>query len=133
MPALREATDTRPAYEWGAPSDDLDSIRGVALPNDPDRMTGPQLYDAWCSTCHQAQGQGSFHGGLPPHFHSTTLGRANTNNLVMVMLQGVHRQLDIPELRMPGFTMLSDRQLAPLDSYLVERYGNPADRSPTRR
>jgi len=126
VPALREAADTRSAYAWGAATDDLKSIRGVALPKDPDRMSGPQLYDAYCATCHQARGEGSFDGGLPPLFHNVAVGRANTNNLVMVMLEGVQRQPDSPDVLMPGFAReLSDTQLATLGNYLVQRYGNP--------
>ena len=125
VPALHDAADTRPRYAWGAAADDLPSIRGVALPTNLDQMTGPQLYDAECSTCHQAHGQGSFDGGLPPLFHNTALGRTNTNNLVMVMLAGIHRETEPPEVPMPGFAKLSDRQLATLGAYLTQRYGNP--------
>lgn len=126
VPALREASDTRPAYAWGAAADDLNSIRGVALPKDPNQMTGPQLYDAHCATCHQARGQGSFDGGLPPLFHNTALGRTNTNNLVMVMLAGVQRKTDYSGVLMPGFAKdLSDQQIATLGTYLSQRYGNP--------
>jgi mono/diheme cytochrome c family protein len=102
----------------------LPSIRGVALPQDGDAMTGAQLYDAYCSTCHQAQGQGSFEGGLPSLLHNTALGRENTDNLVMVILEGLHRQ---PDVLMPGFAKeLSDTQIATLGSYLVQHFGNPA-------
>jgi mono/diheme cytochrome c family protein len=126
VPALRDAADTRPVYAWGDPADDLPSIRGVALPQDPSRMTGPQLYDAWCSTCHQARAEGSFGGGLPALFHNTALGRANTNDLAMVVLDGLHRN---PDVFMPGFAReLSDQQIATLGSYLLQRYGNPAGR-----
>lgn len=129
VPAQRDAADTQPVYSWGKASDDLNSIRGVPLPKDLNDMTGAQLYDAHCATCHQASGQGSFDGGLPPLFHNAALGRANTNNLVMVILEGVHRQLDPPEVRMPGFAkVLSDRQVATLGTYLIERYGNPQAR-----
>jgi cytochrome c len=99
VPAVHEEADTRPRYAWGTATDDLPSIRGVALPTNLDQMTGPQLYDAECSTCHQAHGQGSFDGGLPPLFHNTALGRTNTNNLVMVMLAGIHRETEPPSLR----------------------------------
>ncbi|MFC6281834.1 MULTISPECIES: c-type cytochrome [Polaromonas] len=129
VPAQRDAADTQPVYAWGKASDDLNSIRGVALPKDLNEMTGAQLYDAHCATCHQARGQGSFDGGLPPLFHNTALGRANTNNLVMVMLEGIQRQADTTEIRMPAFAKtLSDRQIATLGSYLLERYGNPQAR-----
>jgi mono/diheme cytochrome c family protein len=121
-------SDSRPPYTWGSPADDLNSIRGVPLPENLNDMTGPQLYDAHCATCHQPRGQGSFDGGLPPLFHNTALGRTNTNNLVMVMLDGVQRQAgNAMEVSMPGFRKtLSDQQIARLASYLTQRFGNPA-------
>jgi mono/diheme cytochrome c family protein len=126
VPAVHDTADTRPRYAWGAAASDVDSIRGVAWPQDRDRMTGPQLYDAWCATCHQFDGQGSFDGKLPPLFHNTSLGRPDSANLVLVMLGGIRRQGEIDELPMPGFAQLSDRQLATLGTWLVQRYGNPA-------
>jgi mono/diheme cytochrome c family protein len=123
VPPVRDAGDTQPPFSWGKPGDDLASIRGVALPADRDKMSGPQLYDAYCSSCHQAEGQGSFDGGLPSLFHNTALGRANTSNLVMVMLQGLHRG----DILMPGFaSLLSDTQMATLGTYLITYFGNPA-------
>ena len=127
VPALRNAADTRPAYQWGAAGDSLSSIRGVALPADRNQMTGPQLYDAYCATCHQSDGQGTSGGGLPSLFHNTALGRTHTDNLVMVILHGVQRPPDAPAMLMPGFANeLSDRQVATLASYLLQHFGNPA-------
>ncbi|AQV98274.1 cytochrome c [Cupriavidus necator] len=126
VPPVRNPDDKRAAFEWGEKGSELNSIRGVPLPVDLNRMTGPQLYDAHCATCHQAHGEGSFDGGLPPLFHNAALGRARADNLVMAILEGVHRQLDPPEMRMPGFSRtLSDQQVATLASYLTQRYGNP--------
>lgn len=126
VPAVHDASDTRPVNAWGAPHDELNSVRGVAWPKDRNQMSGPQLYDAHCATCHQAQGQGSFDGGLPPLFHNTTLGRSNTNNLVMVLLDGVERQADGRQVLMPGFRKtMSDQQIATLGGYLARSYGNP--------
>jgi LPXTG-motif cell wall-anchored protein len=88
-------------------------------------MSGPQLYDAYCASCHEAQAQGSFDGRMPSLFHNATLGRTNTNNLVMVMLVGIERG-EAREVRMPDFAgELSDLQIATLGSYLTQRYGNP--------
>jgi mono/diheme cytochrome c family protein len=127
VPAQRDAADTRPVYAWGTAADELNSIRGVPLPVDRNQMTGPQLYDAHCATCHQAHGEGSFDGSLPPLFHNTALGRSNTNNLVMVLLDGIQRQADAPEVLMPGFKqVMSDQQIAMLGTYLEKSYGNPA-------
>ena len=127
VPAIRNPVDSRPPYAWGEAADDLASIRGVALPDDPNRMTGAQLYDAWCAACHQARGQGSFDGGLPPLVHNTALGSANTNNLVAVILDGIVRQADSAEVVMPDFAHdLSDAQIASLAGYLSRQYGSPA-------
>jgi mono/diheme cytochrome c family protein len=126
VPALHDAADTRPVFGWGEAPDDLAGIRGIALPADPNQMSGPQLYDAYCATCHQSGGQGSEGGGLPSLFHNSALGRANTDNLVMVIMEGIHRNLDEPDLRMPGFAKtLSDEQIATLGAYLMKAYGNP--------
>ncbi|WP_459082499.1 c-type cytochrome [Mesorhizobium sp. A623] len=124
VPPVRDPADTQPVFTWGNSSDELASIRAVALPQDLNAMTGPQLYDAYCATCHEAQGQGSFEGGLPSLLHNTALGRENTNNLVMVILEGLQRQ---PDVLMPGFTKeLSDTQIATLSNYLIQHFGNPA-------
>jgi mono/diheme cytochrome c family protein len=126
VPALHDASDTRAVYEWGAPAEDANAIRGKEWPKDRDQMTGPQLYDGYCASCHQSGGQGSFDGGLPPLFHNSGIGRSNTNNLVMAMLEGIQRHIEPYELRMPGFAKdLSDTQLATLGTYLVQRFGNP--------
>ncbi len=129
VPAQHNPADTQPAYAWGAAGNDLGSIRGTAWPAKRDALTGPQLYDAYCATCHQASGQGSFDGGLPPLFHNVALGRGNTDNLVLVMLEGLRRHAPGEEVRMPGFAAeLSDVQMATLGNYLVQRYGNPRAR-----
>lgn len=123
VPAVHDSADEKPAHAWGEAHDELASLRGVPWPDDPSRLSGPQLYDAYCATCHQARGQGSFDGSLPPLFHNTALGRANTDNLVMVMLEGLHRH---PDVRMPGFAHeLGDAQIATLGNYLTQHYGNP--------
>jgi mono/diheme cytochrome c family protein len=124
LPAHTDGADARPVHALGGPADDLASIRGVALPDDPDQMSGAQLYDAYCATCHQAQGQGSFDARLPSLFHNTATGRAQPQNLATVVLQGIHRVGGQDDLRMPGFGHeLSDVQVATLVSYLREQYG----------
>jgi len=127
VPAQHDPADTRAVDTWGAAFDELDSLRGVALPSDPNQMTGAQLYDAYCASCHQDRGQGSFDGGLPSLFHNTATGRTNTNNLVMVILDGISWPADGSGVHMPGFAQtLTDQQVATLGSYLLKHYGNPA-------
>jgi mono/diheme cytochrome c family protein len=126
VPAQRLAADDQPVYTLGRESDELASIRGVALPDDDNQMNGAQLYDAHCSTCHQPQGQGSFEGGLPSLMHNTAVGRSNPNNLVMAILEGVKRGPHGQDIRMQGFAnTLSDQQVATLANYVTGHYGNP--------
>lgn len=125
-PAVHDAPDRRPRYAWGGPSNELATIRGASLPADPGQWSGPQLYDAWCATCHQDEAQGSFDGEMPPLYHNTALGGPDANNLVLVTLDGIHRRGEAV-LKMPGFAnILTDRQVATLDTWLLARYGNPA-------
>jgi mono/diheme cytochrome c family protein len=126
VPAQREAADSKPVYALGQKTDELSSLRGVALPADPNKMTGAQIYDGYCGSCHQAQAQGSFDGGLPSLSNNTAVGRSNTQNLVMVILEGIHRKSDGSDVRMPGFAReLTDPQIATLANYLTQHYGNP--------
>ncbi|MES2415755.1 MAG: cytochrome c [Pseudomonadota bacterium] len=124
VPAVSDSSVKQSASSFGRAVDGLATVRGAPLPNSRDAMTGAQTYDAYCASCHQAQGQGSDGGNLPALFHNTSLGHANTNNLVQVMLHGVHRVGT--DSVMPGFAHeLSDVQITTLGNYLLASYGNP--------
>jgi mono/diheme cytochrome c family protein len=126
VPAQHDPADIRAIDTWGVGFDELDSLRGMALPSDPEKMSGAQLYDGYCASCHQARGQGSFDGDLPSLFHNTCTGRVVTNNLVMVILEGIRWPTGGSGVHMPGFAdNLSDRQIATLVLYLTSHYGNP--------
>ncbi|WP_240975268.1 cytochrome c [Paraburkholderia aromaticivorans] len=125
VPSVHAKGDTRPASAWGKPTADVDEVRGVKWPADANKLSGAQLYDGYCASCHQAKGEGADGGGLPSLFHNSALGRSNTNNLVMVMLHGVQHQDGTPDILMPGFSdLLSDQQVATLGNYLLKRWGN---------
>lgn len=129
VPAQHDPADTRPVDNWGAAFDGIADQRGTALPDDGEQWSGAQLYDAHCASCHQASGEGSFDGGLPPLFHNTATGRADTANLVLVILDGIRWQTGDSGVRMPGFAhALSDHQVANLANYVTLHYGNPAAR-----
>lgn len=124
VPAVGDGRVKQGADQFGQPVDALHSIRGVDLPQDYDAMTGAQIYDGYCASCHQVQGQGSDGDGLPALFHNTSLGHANSNNLVNVVLHGIHRVGT--DSVMPGFAHeLSDQQVTELSNYLLTSYGNP--------
>ena len=130
VPAIRDKADTQAVTQWGKAGDDLNAIRGVPLPQNLNKMSGAQLYDAQCASCHQARGEGSFDGSLPPLFHNSVTGRSNSNNLVMAILDGVERQdgkgSHTAGHLMPAFRQtLSDEQIVTLGNYVQKMYGNP--------
>ena len=129
VPALRDEADTKAVTQWGQPGNELAAIRGVALPKDLNKMSGAQLYDAQCASCHHAKGEGSADGTLPSLFHNSVTGRSNSNNLVMAILDGVERQDGKGSHAghlMPAFRQtLSDEQIVTLDNYVQKMYGNP--------
>lgn len=127
VPARKDPGVNTLVYARGQRANQLLAIRGVPLPDDPQKMNGAQLYDAHCATCHQASGEGSFEGAMPSLFHNTATGRAHVGNLVMVILDGIHRGTHGDETLMPGFAKdLSDAQIALLATYVMQSYGNPA-------
>jgi len=75
VPAIRDPEDKRAPYAWGDAGDELASIRGVALPDDPNRMTGAQLYDAWCASCHRVE-VGDLARKQRRHRNATSTGEA---------------------------------------------------------
>jgi mono/diheme cytochrome c family protein len=126
VPPVHAPADARSVASWGSPSAAPDLAR-TALPNDADKMSGAQIYDGYCATCHQSRGDGSFDGELPPLFHNTATGRTQTGNLVMVILDGIRWYTDDSGVHMPGFArQLSDQQIATLGNWLLQHYGNPA-------
>jgi mono/diheme cytochrome c family protein len=58
VPPVHAQADTRPATTWGKPTADVDEVRGVAWPADANQLSGAQLYDGYCASCHQAKGEG---------------------------------------------------------------------------
>ena len=114
------------ADSWGQPATYLAQLRGVARPAQADSMTGWQVYDGYCASCHQPSGQGSPDGGLPSLLHNTALGHENADNLVMAILNGVQRGPEVKDVAMPAFGhLLSDHQVAVLSNQLLQQFGNP--------
>ncbi|WP_205583928.1 cytochrome c [Neorhizobium sp. NCHU2750] len=88
---------------------------------------GAVLYDSACASCHQPNGSGSSDGYYPSLYHSTATGSARPNNLVMTILEGVHRTGTSGPTLMPPFERdMSDRQVAAVANFVAQNFGNPA-------
>ncbi|WP_106476498.1 cytochrome c [Phytohalomonas tamaricis] len=129
VPAVHNAADTQPPYAWGAPAKDnaqaTEASGAEASAADPGEMNGAQLYNAYCSGCHQTDGTGRSQANIPGLVNTTILGRINTDNLVMVMLNGIsdaHGGMNMPAF---GET-LSNKQIATLGDYVMTQFGHAA-------
>jgi mono/diheme cytochrome c family protein len=124
VPAVSDA-NPRPRSAWGNPATDVGRLRGVALSSDT--LDPARLYLGNCATCHQAKGSGTPDGYYPSLFHNSTAGASNADNLVQVILHGVHRNASGNDVGMPAFAgELSDAQIAALANYVTTQFGNPA-------
>jgi mono/diheme cytochrome c family protein len=124
VPAVEDGSK-QPRGSWGKPATDVTRLRGVAMSEgtiDPAR-----LFLGNCASCHQAPGKGTPDGYYPPLMHNTTVGASNPNNLMQVILHGVHRTTSNSDVGMPGFAVqLSNDQIAALTNYVTTQFGNPA-------
>lgn len=127
VPADASEQGAQTVHDWGQPGNRLAEVRGVTLPEETNDWSGPQLFDAYCAACHQPSAQGTPDGIMPALYNNTATGRPESNNLALVILQGIHWFGDGHEMHMPGFAHeLTDQQIATLGNYLIEMYGNPA-------
>lgn len=133
---VRNPKDTRPAFTYDGREDDVEGeLRadnpgiGFAKPGpgyEP-LTTGAQLYSGNCASCHQTDGGGTSDHAFAALSNNSVLGRDNADNLVMVILDGVHLDTQGNDRQMPGFADdLTDEQIAALASFVMKQYGNPA-------
>ncbi|NIE83069.1 c-type cytochrome [Burkholderia sp. Tr-860] len=135
-PPVRNPKDTRAAYDYGGNGQDYEAALRADNPGIGFGRPGPgyvalnsgaQLYSANCASCHQSRGDGTPDEAFPSLTHNSVLGRDNADNLVMVILDGLHISTQGRERLMPGFAdELSDAQVATLASFVMQQYGNPA-------
>ena len=105
--------------EQGTPIETLAAIRGA-----PIKADGPNLYSGNCASCHQWSGGGVGNGYYPSLFKNSVTGADNANNLVLVILQGVNRDMGHEKIVMPAFgRALDDTQVATLANYIGKQFG----------
>ena len=97
----------------------------------PDKATmerGKKVYNAYCITCHQADG-----GGVPqlnPPLEKTSYVLGGKTKLIQVVLKGMntHEEIDGETYSntMAPFNYLTDQQIADVLTYVRNSFGNKA-------
>ncbi|KSW24656.1 MULTISPECIES: cytochrome c [unclassified Pseudomonas] len=118
--------ERKPRFAWGGPADDVVTLRGEDF-DAQTRDDGARLFLGNCASCHGWNGQGTQDAYYPMLSRNTTVGAQQPDNLVQVVLTGVHRESTGQKVFMPGFAgALDDQQIATLVNYLTAQFGNPA-------
>lgn len=134
-PPVRNSKDRQPAYSYGGDGKGYEASLRANNPGigfgEPGRgylplITGAQLYSGNCASCHQTRGEGTPDDAFPSLTHNAVLGADNADNLVMVILDGLHIHTQDNDRQMPGFAgELNDEQIARLATFVMKQYGNP--------
>ena len=103
-----------------------DSIKDNLMPED--LLGGAQLYQTYCSTCHQMNGKGAS-GRFPPLI-DTDWVTGDKERLINVMLRGMEGSLKIGDEvyngMMPQHRFLNDTEIAQVLTYVRSSFGNDA-------
>ncbi|WDS37310.1 cytochrome c [Pseudoxanthomonas sp.] len=124
VPAAENKDNAQPRFASGSAYTGIDHVRALGRSYDAssDAMDGQLLFNANCATCHTVTGKGV--GEYPRLIGNTVLGDNDTRNVTAVILHGLHRKVGDHEVFMPGFTDLSDAQVATLGNFLFKQFGN---------
>jgi fructose 5-dehydrogenase cytochrome subunit len=120
-PAVAPAATPLSAIETGMKDDINDYVSA-------DGMSGAQLYNGACATCHASDGRGTHDA---QHFYPSLVGSsavlaADPANLIMTIAEGVDRNTAAGHAFMPEFrTQFSQEQLAKVANYVSTSFGNP--------
>lgn len=138
VPAIRDQADTQPSYgvAKAKPVSWTTIEPGNVASDQPgyrqhDSNDGVVLYNTACAACHGVNGQGSDDGHFPSLTSNTAVGDVNPANLVMTIVDGIHRQGADGKWVMPAFgadtqmihDTLTDDQIAAVANYVTEHFG----------
>jgi mono/diheme cytochrome c family protein len=135
VPAIRDPSETQPAYDHGTPAAFEPMLRGAEKQNSATPVQGgAALFSGNCASCHQPSGSGTPDSFYPSLLHNTATGRPNASNLVSAILFGVERTIGKTHVVMPRFDSesavqpLSDAEVADISNYVLQQFGNPVVR-----
>ena len=97
---------------------------------DSNTTNGQKLYLNICASCHGIDGSGSEDQVYPSLILNSTVKSLKANNLVLVISEGIHRQMDSGEVFMPGFKQdLNDAQIAAITQYVRKNFASIVDKT----
>ncbi|MCA0423309.1 MAG: c-type cytochrome [Proteobacteria bacterium] len=92
-------------------------------------MSGAQIYEGACATCHGYDGRGTPDRVMPSLVGSSAVGSADPANLVMTITDGVSRTVHGNHVLMPVFkTKLNTSEIAKVADYVATAFGDPSHR-----
>lgn len=93
-------------------------------------LSGAELYNEYCSTCHNNSGSG-YPGVTPALAGNPTVNAKNPGSVIRVVLEGLESPISGPghtQRLMPGYGwQLNNEQVANLLTFMRNRWGNNAD------
>ncbi|GAB80184.1 cytochrome c [Shimwellia blattae] len=114
IPPVRQDNETLAAWTHPQTSRDITT-----------QTAGKALYESACAACHRAGGEGAYDNRFPSLTQNSTVGSLNPSNLVMTILDGVHREGDFVSTSMPAFrNALNDAQIADVTNYITAQFGD---------
>lgn len=132
VPALRDAGQTQPRFAMqGNPQVQPSTLeplvdRSQAAMANGSSVDGAQLYEGACASCHQPNGKGTADQFYPSLTHNTAVGDIRADNLVMAIVEGVHRETNDYKVSMPAFgEEMNNEQIAAVTNFVMTRFGNP--------
>ncbi|MBT9387038.1 c-type cytochrome [Pseudooceanicola sp. CBS1P-1] len=138
VPAIRNAGQTTPTYavsqaqkvDWTS-FENSPSVNDTAAHLDTSSTDGAMLYNTNCAACHGTKGEGSRDGYFPSLTSNSAVGGTNPSNLVMAIVDGIHREGADRHAVMPAFatdtqvihTGLNNDQIAAVTNYVTASFG----------
>ncbi|MBO9197644.1 cytochrome c [Rhizobium sp. 16-449-1b] len=131
VPPIRAAGQTVPAFAHkDAKPDDIAKLdyaidRSPAAMQNGSSVDGQELYVSACATCHQLNGSGTEDQFYPSLTSNRATGGLTASNLVMAIVEGIHRPTNDVTVAMPAFkNQLTNAQIAAVSNYVLARFGN---------
>jgi len=88
-------------------------------------LTGKQLYESYCASCHKTDGKG-IEGNFPPLINTATVQQ--DDKLIKTVLNGLNEEITVNNVNynqpMPSFQFLSDGQVAKILTYIRSNFTN---------